>query len=347
MEQLKGSNKQYFWAKIIFWLLLAILTLVLYLDRQEVSTLVFNAHWERLFWAVVFSFISLFSASYGFYVIGRQIELKVKPIRLFLAGFVTIVINDLIASASTAAFTLRVVLLRKKDVSAREIISASIFHSYFNLLVAILFLPFSLFYLSMSDDFPFSDKIVLVIFGTAMAMVFAASTWIFFSRKTRTSLIDFFERLICRFNNKSCKRVFTRFKETMDFGALVLNKKSTIAIVSVATLFDWLFTLFALWVCFWALGINLSFGSALSGFFVGYVIGFISLIPGGIGIQEGSMAGIYYLLGVPFSQAIIAVLLFRLIYYIIPFIPAVALYGNLLRNIKTPEQEAAVAANHD
>jgi uncharacterized protein (TIRG00374 family) len=177
----------------------------------------------------------------------------------------------------------------------------------------------------------------LMIFSTVMAMVFAASTWMFFSRKTRTSLIDFFDRLICRLNNKSCSRAFLKFKKTMDFGALAINKKSTIAVVSLATLFDWLFTLFSLWVCFWALGINLSFGSSLSGFFVGYVIGFISLVPGGIGIQEGSMAGIYYLLGVPFSQAIIAVLLFRLIYYIIPFIPAVALYGNLLRKVKTTE----------
>ncbi len=335
MDELRLANRQYFWAKIIFGLLLLILAAVLYADRAEVRELIFNAHWSRLIWPIVFSFISLFAASYGFFVIGREVKLKIDPLRLFLAGFVTIVINDLITSAGTAAFSLRVILLRKKDVSAREIISASIFHSYFNFLAAILLLPFSLFFLSMSDDFPFSDKIIFIIFAAIMVLVFALATWIFFSQRARTALINFFERLICRFNSRSCNRIFAKFKKTIDFGALVINKKSNIAVISIATFIDWLFTLFALWACFWALGINLSFGSILSGFFVGYFLGFISLIPGGIGVQEGSMAGIYVLLGVPFSQAIIAVLLFRLIYYIIPFVPAVFLYGDLLRKVKT------------
>ena len=45
----------------------------------------------------------------------------------------------------------------------------------------------------------------------------------------------------------------------------------------------------------------------------------VSMIPGGLGIVEGSMAGIFYLFGVPLEQATLASVLFRVIYYLVPF----------------------------
>ncbi|HTW96570.1 MAG TPA: flippase-like domain-containing protein [Candidatus Methylomirabilis sp.] len=339
MAETKSANKQYFWAKIILGVLLLVLATVGFFDRQAVGDLIFNAHWPRLIWAIVFAFVSLFFAADGFYIIGRELGLKINAGRLFLVGFVTIAINDLITSAGTAAFSLRVILLKKRDVSAKEILSASIFHSYFNLLVAVLFLPFSLFFLSLADDFPISDKIVFLIFSAVLLAVFVLASWIFFSPRARAVVINFFDGLTRRLSKKYQGVFFSQFKQTLEEGVLVIKNKSVVTTVSVATFFDWLFMLFSLWVCFWALGINLSFGLILSGFFVGIIVGFISVIPGGIGIQEGSMAGIYALLGVPFSQAIIAVLLFRLIYYVIPFIPALVLYSGLLKKIKSEHGE--------
>lgn len=331
------NNKQYFWAKIVFAILLLILAAVLYFDRTEVSDLIFSAHWDRLIWAVVFTGISLFFATGGFYAIGREIKMKIEPGHLFLAGFVTIAINALITSASTAAFSLRIILLKNKDVSAKEIFSASILHSYFNLLAVILLLPFSLFFLLANNRFPVGDKALFIIFGAAMIAIFFFATWIFFDRKTRKAVIDFLVRFTRLFNRKYHGKLFHDFREVLDEDVMSIEKKTPFIIITAATIFDWLFTLFTLWVCFWALGINLSFGFILSGFFVGIVIGFVSIIPGGIGIQEGSMAGVYALLGVHFSQAIIAVLLFRVIYYVIPFIPAVILYGGLLKKVKHEE----------
>jgi uncharacterized protein (TIRG00374 family) len=334
MEEIKIANKQYSWAKIVFGLLVVILAAVLYFDRNEVIELMFNAHWDRLSWAVIFTFTSLFFGTYGFYVICREVKMKVEPSRLFVAGAVTIAINALIASASTAAFSLRIILLRKKDVSAKEIFSASMLHSYFNLLIIILFLPFSSFFLLADYRFPLGDKITFIIFGAVMIFVFVLATWIFFSQKMRQAAINFFLRLTKLFNNKYHGTLFSDFRQVLDDNIFSIDKKSVFGIITLATFLDWLFTLFSLWVCFWALGINLPFGVLLVGFFVGIVIGFVSIIPGGIGIQEGSMAGVYALLGVHFSQAIIAVLLFRLIYYVIPFVPAVILYGGLLKKIK-------------
>jgi len=44
-------------------------------------------------------------------------------------------------------------------------------------------------------------------------------------------------------------------------------------------------------------------GVLVTGFSLGITAGFISMIPGGLGVQEGSMVGIYTLLGVPIRTA--------------------------------------------
>jgi uncharacterized membrane protein YbhN (UPF0104 family) len=61
------------------------------------------------------------------------------------------------------------------------------------------------------------------------------------------------------------------------------------------------------------------------------------MIPGGLGIQEGSMAGIFSLLGTPFEQAILASILFRVIYYIFPYLISLFLSWRLLNPLEDPE----------
>ena len=55
------------------------------------------------------------------------------------------------------------------------------------------------------------------------------------------------------------------------------------------------------------------------------------MVPGGLGVQEGSMAGVYHLLGVPLEQAVLVSLLFRLVYYVIPFGVSLAFYWYVLQ----------------
>jgi uncharacterized membrane protein YbhN (UPF0104 family) len=45
------------------------------------------------------------------------------------------------------------------------------------------------------------------------------------------------------------------------------------------------------------------------------------------------MAGVYALLGVPFGPALLAAVLFRIVYYIVPFALGLAVYGRLMRTV--------------
>jgi len=75
----------------------------------------------------------------------------------------------------------------------------------------------------------------------------------------------------------------------------------------------------------------------LTGFAIGVTAGFLSMLPGGLGVQEGSMAGIFVLLGVEYERAVLAAMLFRVLYYVVPFAASLVLYAHILR--ATPAAE--------
>jgi uncharacterized protein (TIRG00374 family) len=94
---------------------------------------------------------------------------------------------------------------------------------------------------------------------------------------------------------------------------------------------DWAASVLTLGACFLALRTPIHPGVLLTGFAIGVSVGFLSMLPGGLGAQEGSMAGIYVLLGVGYERALLAAMLFRIIYYVIPFAASLVLYARLLR----------------
>jgi uncharacterized protein (TIRG00374 family) len=69
----------------------------------------------------------------------------------------------------------------------------------------------------------------------------------------------------------------------------------------------------------------------LSGFGIGLSAGNLSFIPGGLGVQEASMAGIYALLGMSFAQAALVAILFRVVSDFIPFFISLPFYERLLQ----------------
>jgi uncharacterized protein (TIRG00374 family) len=93
---------------------------------------------------------------------------------------------------------------------------------------------------------------------------------------------------------------------------------------------DWVCMVAVLGFCFDALGNPIEPAVLLIGFVVGIAVGLLSMIPGGLGVQEGSMAAVYALLGVPLGQAVLAAILFRVVYYFAPFLVSLGFYRRLM-----------------
>jgi uncharacterized membrane protein YbhN (UPF0104 family) len=101
--------------------------------------------------------------------------------------------------------------------------------------------------------------------------------------------------------------------------------------VSVGVAAEWGLAATTLGLCFGALGPPVRPAVVLIGLTVGVAAGLLSMLPGGLGTQDGSMTGVYVLLGVPLEQAILAAILFRLVYYAFPFSASLAFYRHLQR----------------
>ena len=79
----------------------------------------------------------------------------------------------------------------------------------------------------------------------------------------------------------------------------------------------------------------------VTGFAIGIAVGVMSMVPGGIGVQEGSMAGTYHLLGMPLEEAVVLSLLFRVIFQLVPLALSMSLYWRVLRGTPAAGPEEA------
>jgi uncharacterized protein (TIRG00374 family) len=94
---------------------------------------------------------------------------------------------------------------------------------------------------------------------------------------------------------------------------------------------DWILTILILHTAFLTLRHPVHFGYVVVGFAVGIVLTFVTVIPGGLGVMEGSTAAMFASFGVPFETAVLAVLLFRVVYSLLPLLISLFfLHGMLL-----------------
>jgi uncharacterized protein (TIRG00374 family) len=103
---------------------------------------------------------------------------------------------------------------------------------------------------------------------------------------------------------------------------------------------DWAFSAAALWFSFYALGVTLLPGELVAGFVIGTVAGVVSMIPGGLGVREGSTAGVFSLLGIALEPALLASVLYRVVYFMVPYAVSLGFYWRLLRARRTAPIDA-------
>ena len=72
-------------------------------------------------------------------------------------------------------------------------------------------------------------------------------------------------------------------------------------------------------------------GLVVVGFAVGIVLSLVSFVPGGLGVMEGSMTAVFSSLGVPWENAFLAVVIFRVAYYVLPLLLSVFFFHGVMR----------------
>ena len=314
--------------------------LVTALDWHEVGRVLADVGWRWIAAALLLTALSYSAEAYGYALVNRWFGIEL-PIRdLIEIGMVS---STIIASVGgLAGHSVRIILLARRNVRRSEGVAPSLFHGYLQSLAFFLFIPAGLTYLLLT--YPLDTRVAVAV-GTGavvLGIAFAITAVVFLYGPVRTRLLAWIAMAARRFIRMDISSSINSYEETLGRGLVSLGRKPFGMAVTVAwILVDRVAQLSVLWFCLEALGIHGELGVVVTGFAIGTALGVMSMVPGGIGVQEGSMASTYHLLGMPLEEAVVLSLLFRVIFQLAPLALSLSLYWRVLRGASSVRPDVA------
>jgi glycosyltransferase 2 family protein len=318
--------------------------LVVVLDWREVRKILGQTDWKLVPVALLFAFISYACLSFAFALVNRIFGVLMGWRDLAEVGFVSTLLNHLLSTGGAAGYSVRFLLMGAQGTSIKDILAASFFAFYINSLGMLALLPIGLVYLFARHPLAKGATVGVGVGAVLLIGLFILATALLFAGSLRTRLIRGLGRAARAVVHRDLGPTLDDFDATMTRGVTALRAHPGLLLLLLGlTVTDWGSSIAALWFCFDALGDPISLGVLLTGFAIGVTAGVLSMVPGGLGVQEGSMAGVYALLGVPLQKAVLASILFRVVYYLVPYLVSLGFYWRLLRQVGRATPEAGVS----
>jgi uncharacterized protein (TIRG00374 family) len=204
----------------------------------------------------------------------------------------------------------------------------------------ILMLPVGLVYLGLNASLGQTTVAILALSALLLFLGTLLATGLMFWGRMRRRAIGLLVQAVRTLIRRDVQEPLERFDATVALGIQAM-REDPVSMLMIASLvaIDWAFSAATLWFCFRAFDVTLALGQLVSGFVIGTVAGVASLFPGGLGIQEASMTGVFALLGVSLEKAVVASILYRVVYSIIPYLISLGFYRLVLRQ----EDETQIA----
>ncbi len=308
-------------------------------DWQKMKLVLAEADWRYLPVVLGLTFFSYAFYSYGYAVVAQMLGIGMRKLELAEVCFISTVVNHVLTTGGVVGYSLRYLLMSMYKVTFKDVISSSIFHVYLTSLDMLTILPISFIFLMRNAVVPHGAAIALGLMTLVLTVVLILTTGLVLFPSIRQPIINLLARLGLKTLRRDYKPWLTQLDESLTHGRLAIRNKPVLLLwVMVLTLADFACSVAAMGFIFKALGTSVAPGVLLTGYVIGIMAGMLSMVPGGFGIQEASMAGIYALLGVPVEVAILAAVLFRCLYYFVPYFCILPFYNRLLHQAK---QQAA------
>ena len=287
-------------------------------------------------------FLSLFSSvliyvsmGLSLYEVLRIMGRRISKSAAIGIALVSTTVNYVVSSLGVSGFALRAHLLNRRRVPFGTCVTASIVITvllYFVLAVIILQGSVLMLFNSSATTMQILKNFSLIVVMCAVCVVITA---FLFNNEWRSRWL----RKIFRLMNKVLFHVFRalipkgkydNFMDQLDEGIdLIHKKKNKLTMTIVYVCGDWLFTIFVLYFAFRAVGIHLPAGVLVAGVAVGMVTTLIPILPGGLGAMELAMTAVYAQMGIDWDAALMATLIYRVVYYVIPGIISIFIYWGL------------------
>ncbi len=247
-------------------------------------------------------------------------------------GYVSTTLGRVMFGGGTAGNILRITVLRRHGVPMGETLAASLLHTYLNF-AFVLGVFFAGFSIVLIREVAVGGHAAGMAAAGALAMLLVALISIaVVVRPVRTAVVDFVVAFVQRVTGFDLSPHATSFHGAVQEAVSTARARRTSLLVPAALLMlEAVAAVGTLWFMFAAVGGSADPGIVVAGFGVGTAVGMASLVPGGLGAQEGAMAGVFVLLGIDFEQAVATSVLFRVVYFFLPFAVSLLFYRRLLR----------------
>ncbi len=330
MDHYSGRHRRMMATAIILLALLG--TAMVALDWGQMRQALGHADWRLVPVALVFTAVSYGCLGYGFAVTSKLFGIRMSQRDLFEIGFVSFTLNHLLTFGGVAGYSLRVLLIKRRRQSIRDVLVASAFHSTLNNLMLLVLFSIGLVYLLLSYPLARGEGTGVGIAAALLSLLGAFVASVIFVQPLRSVVLHVLEKAIHKITRRNIKTQVKALDGTLQRGTNAIKERPLVLVLLIGLVVaDWVSCVVALGFCFDAVGYPMDPEVLLTGFAVGVIVGLLSMIPGGFGAQEASMGAVYTLLGVPFEQALLAAILFRAVYYLAPFLISLLFYFRLLR----------------
>ena len=303
------------------------------IDWRTVPELLHHINWYLLPLVFISTITSYWAAGLSFVYACRLFTFKARTAIIWKVGFLSTVADNIAMLGNVGGHSVRLLLLSRFERNKSEIFAVSLFAGYFYQIVFIGLFPLSFLLLLFMHTVPPVSALTLWVLALLFLALAIMLTEAMFSPWVRGRILDFSAWIVRRLTGKEVRGSLQVIDTALTEGIRDSRKRPDLLWKLLwLTILDWIMDAGTLWLCLLTLGTFVDPGGLLLGFVVGVSLGALSFIPGGLGVQDGSMIGIYTLLGVPIRTSVLAVILCRIIYTFLPYFISIFVYNDVVRS---------------
>lgn len=286
---------------------------------------------------VAFALASYVTMSLSYEGIARAAGARVAFGEMFKVTVVGNTVNYIVTTGGLSGFAFRMYFFIRMGVPSGTAVVISLVQTFITNVILLFFVVFGFGYLLLTHEvegFAFGTTTALLsvsVLATGVAVMLLLNREL--RRRSLFVMAEAANAFLHRFlpDRKPARVSIWRFQRNLNRGIeFLLQRKRRMIIPTLWIVADWAATILILYSAFRVIGSPVPFSVVVVGFSVGIVLSIISLVPGGLGIMEGSMAAIFVSLSVPLETAVVAVLIFRVAYYFLPMLISLFFFRNML-----------------
>lgn len=323
-----GTVRRSRWVRVALLLgVVAFASIFFFADTDELWSVLTHANPWLLALPLLCMAASYVTMARSYQLISIAAGCPVPLVEMLKITFVANSMNYLVSTGGLSGFAVRMYFFTRLGIPSQTAVIISLAQTFLTNCMLLLFLLVGFAYVFTSHDLTGSALVVtlvlLVIFVIAAVL---AALLLLHARLRRRTLFRVSQAAHWVLHRVTPHRAPPRthiwryqFNLNRGIGFLLARRQAMVGPIVYIAL-DWLFTILILYTAFIAVQYAVAFSQVIVGFAVGIVLSFASLIPGGLGVMEGSMAAVFASMQVPFETAVVAVLIFRIVYYLLPLL---------------------------